>query len=190
MKKRNLTSEKILEQAFLLMEEKETVKSFTMRDLAMSLNVQVPAIYWYFKNKDELVSKMVEEVYSKINSMQVNMINKDSLVTFSINYYSMLKKFPFVVEVISGKGYHMSKEHADTCMYLLKSLQAFGISEEKSYMGMINFHSYLLGTLVNTSLKESIDSYMNKKDNMEDIEFSFKKGMEYWLTGILGESNK
>jgi len=51
----------ILHQAFAVLNELG-LEGLTLRRLASRLNVQAPAIYWHFKNKQELLDEMATEV--------------------------------------------------------------------------------------------------------------------------------
>ena len=50
--------------AALLLLDREGFEGLTLRSLAKDLNVQAPALYWHFKNKQELLDEMATQVYS------------------------------------------------------------------------------------------------------------------------------
>ncbi len=56
--------EKITNQALRLL-KKEGLKSFSMRKLAETLAIDPMTIYYYFKNKDQLLAELVDVVFRK-----------------------------------------------------------------------------------------------------------------------------
>jgi TetR/AcrR family transcriptional regulator, tetracycline repressor protein len=52
----------ILSQAFALLNE-TGLEGLTLRRLAARLGIQAPAIYWHFKNKQELLDEMATQVF-------------------------------------------------------------------------------------------------------------------------------
>lgn len=52
----------ILHHAFILLNE-TGLEGLTLRRLAARLNVQAPAIYWHFKNKQDLLDEMATQVF-------------------------------------------------------------------------------------------------------------------------------
>jgi TetR/AcrR family tetracycline transcriptional repressor len=49
--------------AALLLLNREGFDGLTLRNLAKDLSVQAPALYWHFKNKQELLDEMATQVY-------------------------------------------------------------------------------------------------------------------------------
>ena len=61
---------KILKKAFDLMGRK-SIKEVSMREIASVCNVTKPALYYYFKNKDEICYEIMKSVMEKqINSLK------------------------------------------------------------------------------------------------------------------------
>lgn len=65
MIKKNITKEIIIEKALELLYEKG-LPQLTMRNLAAKLHVKAPALYWYMKNKQELLQLLAEHISSQI----------------------------------------------------------------------------------------------------------------------------
>ena len=57
-----LDRETLLREALILLDEKG-LQGLSMRALAARLNVQAPAFYWHFRNKDELLGHMSAAIY-------------------------------------------------------------------------------------------------------------------------------
>ena len=56
-----LSKEKIITAALALNDE-VGLNDLTLRKLAATLDIQAPALYWYFKSKDELIDYMAEQI--------------------------------------------------------------------------------------------------------------------------------
>src|SRR5699024_5877029 len=56
-----LKKERIVAEALKLL-DKNGLEGVTLRKLAKELNVQAPALYWHFKNKNALVKDMAETI--------------------------------------------------------------------------------------------------------------------------------
>lgn len=184
LKKRELTKEKVLNQAFKLIQERKSIKSLTMRELATSLDVQVSAIYWYFKDKNSLIQAMIDIVFKEVNEKQSSTATRETVKEFALHYYQILFKHPFVVEAITSQEYGLSDSQLETLLYFKSLLMKLGVSEEVAYLSTINFHGYMLGTLLSVPLEQSIKKKMSvsyKTDN----ETLYKLGINIWLSGIL-----
>ena len=58
-KKRNLSRRRILDAAFVVLDE-QGLDGMTLRSIAQKLDVQAPALYRHFKNKDEVLIEMAQ----------------------------------------------------------------------------------------------------------------------------------
>src|SRR5215467_10280444 len=59
-----LTREKVVRTALRLL-DKVGLDGLTLRKLAAELRVQAPALYWHFKNKQELLDEMATSVLTE-----------------------------------------------------------------------------------------------------------------------------
>jgi len=63
MKARTPLDRKSVVATALRLLNREGIEGLTLRRLAKELRVQAPALYWHFKNKQELLDEMATEVY-------------------------------------------------------------------------------------------------------------------------------
>lgn len=76
-KKENKTSkEEIKLKAFELM-ARQGIKSISMRQIAESCGVSKPVLYYYFKDKDDLLFQMIKERLDEINKVLNQGLEKD-----------------------------------------------------------------------------------------------------------------
>src|SRR5271168_2267426 len=69
-----LDRESVVATALRLL-NKEGIEGLTLRRLAKELRVQAPALYWHFKNKQELLDEMATQVYRE-GFRQIDMPSK------------------------------------------------------------------------------------------------------------------
>ncbi|MFJ8009622.1 TetR/AcrR family transcriptional regulator [Streptomyces fagopyri] len=60
-----LDKKKVVETALRLLNE-TGLDGLTLRAIAKELNVQAPALYWHFRNKQELLDEMATEMYRRM----------------------------------------------------------------------------------------------------------------------------
>ena len=76
-KKENKTSkEEIKLKAFELM-ARQGIKSISMRQIAEACGVSKPVLYYYFKDKDDLLFQMIKERLDEINKILNQGLEKD-----------------------------------------------------------------------------------------------------------------
>ncbi|MCW7463155.1 TetR/AcrR family transcriptional regulator [Leptospira limi] len=88
--------EKITNQALRLL-KKEGLKSFSMRKLAEKLSIDPMTIYYYFKNKDQLLAELVDVVfrnfYEGLQLEEGRAKEKEKLETVLIEYRSFFIQY-------------------------------------------------------------------------------------------------
>ncbi|WP_442637286.1 TetR/AcrR family transcriptional regulator [Rossellomorea marisflavi] len=60
-----VSEETILKASWSLLEE-GGIEKFSMRKLAVRLGIQAPSLYWYFKSKQDLYQRLVNQISKKI----------------------------------------------------------------------------------------------------------------------------
>ncbi len=56
----------IIQAAFDILAETQALSQLSMRNIANRIHVQAPALYWYFKNKQQLLQKMAETMEEEL----------------------------------------------------------------------------------------------------------------------------
>ena len=62
--KRSLSQDRIIEAALALLKE-HGLAGLSLRDIALQLDIKAPALYWHFKNKEELIDYIAEAILRK-----------------------------------------------------------------------------------------------------------------------------
>ena len=75
-KEKKTSKEKIKLKAFKLM-AKQGIKNISMREIAQACGVSKPVLYYYFKDKDDLLFQMIKERFEEINKALKLGLEKD-----------------------------------------------------------------------------------------------------------------
>ena len=75
-KEKKTSKEEIKLKAFKLM-AKQGIKNISMREIAQACGVSKPVLYYYFKDKDDLLFQMIKERFEEINKALKLGLEKD-----------------------------------------------------------------------------------------------------------------
>ena len=94
-----LSQEMIIQSAFTILAETQELSKLSMRNLAQKNDVKAPALYWHFKNKQELLQKMAEVMENELVIPDPHLPWQERLVQFMENYYDLYTQFPCGAEL-------------------------------------------------------------------------------------------
>ncbi|MBM7710829.1 TetR/AcrR family transcriptional regulator C-terminal domain-containing protein [Enterococcus xiangfangensis] len=164
MAENKLTREKIVQEAFDLLAENQTIEALSMRKLATRLHVQAPALYWYFNNKQALLQKMIETMEEELIIPDQNLVWHEQLFQFMESYYDLYTKFPCgaELEIHTVPAYPSRLEHLETMAQLLISI---GLSPVESHNALLSMHHLLIGQLIDQQHEDILRKDSLKKQN-------------------------
>lgn len=147
MTENKLTREIIIQEAFNLLEESQTIEALSMRKLATRLHVQAPALYWYFSSKQALLQKMIETMEEELVLPDKNLAWHEQLFQFMEHYYDLYTRFPCgaEIEIHTIPAYPSRLEHLEQMAQLLISA---GLSPIESHNALLSMHHLLIGQLI------------------------------------------
>ncbi len=150
-----LSKEKIIQTAFDILAEKRSIEGLSMRNLANALNVKAPAIYWYFKDKQDLLQNMAETMEQQLRLPDSSLEATEQLIAFMNAYYDLYTQFPCgaELEINTVPAYASRLEHIETMNQLL--LQQ-GYSLAQSRHAVISLHYLLIGYLIDQQKEEQL----------------------------------
>jgi len=96
--KGSLGKEQIISAAKLLMEQTESIPS--IRALSTELNVDAMAIYYYFKNKNELLEEITTSLISDIYCPKKSNEWESELLKLSKSYLLSLERYNGLLEIL------------------------------------------------------------------------------------------
>lgn len=150
-----LSQEIIIQNAFEILAEKKELSALSMRNLAKKLDVQAPALYWYFKNKQQLLQKMAETIEDGLVVPNATMPWKQQLLQFMENYYDLYSQFPCAaeIEINTVPAFPSRLEHLETMTQLLIT-QKF--SPQQSHQAISALHNLLIGQLMDYQQEQKL----------------------------------
>ncbi|TDR55648.1 TetR/AcrR family transcriptional regulator C-terminal domain-containing protein [Paenilisteria rocourtiae] len=98
-KKRNLTKEKII-LASLEVLQKNGIQNLSMRKVAEAMNVQAPAIYWHFKNKQDLLQGLASYISSQIELPDPALPWQEKARSLAIRSHNAMREIPDGAEIM------------------------------------------------------------------------------------------
>lgn len=99
MAKKNINKETITEAALELLHEKG-LSHVSMRNLAAKLNVKAPALYWYIKNKQELLQLLAEYISTQIIFPDQNDDWEEEIILLSLENRRVMLSIPDGAEIM------------------------------------------------------------------------------------------
>jgi len=99
LSKKNVNKETITEVALEILHEKG-ISHLTMRNVAAKLKVKAPALYWYIKNKHELLQLLADYICSLISIPKRKDDWVEEIFELSNNIRSVLLSIPDAAEIL------------------------------------------------------------------------------------------
>jgi TetR/AcrR family transcriptional regulator, tetracycline repressor protein len=140
----------ILHHAFQILNESGP-ESLTLRRLAKALGVQAPAIYWHFKNKQELLDEMGTQVLREAIAQPSGSEAAESWQVWAMAYGLGLRRI--LLRYREGARIFSGTYLTDTTVYdameaSLRILTSAGFSLREAVAGMGTLYSYAIGFVI------------------------------------------
>lgn len=163
MSKKNLSKEKIIDATFDLLAKTHDLKKLSMRKLAASLDVQAPAIYWYFKNKQELLQALSETISEAIPYPSSQHSWQEQATELGLVMFDVYQKFPCAPEIMMATIPY-SVTRMKRLEYFSALLFQSGFSFDETFDGVIAFNHYVMGATVNLMEERRLRSELFHQD--------------------------
>ncbi|ASW75871.1 TetR family transcriptional regulator [Chryseobacterium piperi] len=150
MRNRDLNKENIIKQKAIEIIVKDGLNGFTINKLAKACNISVGTPYVYYKDKDDLITKLVIEEGNKMESQINEGFDPDSSFEEGLrvqwtNRYRYAIKNPMILPFLEQiNNSHYSQQFAE-------------MFNEKPGMFMSEFKNNLLSFIANTVKRREID---------------------------------
>ncbi|MDA2139079.1 TetR/AcrR family transcriptional regulator C-terminal domain-containing protein [Bacillus cereus group sp. Bc256] len=152
----HISEEKIIEASWKLLNS-EGIEQFTMRKLAIELNIQAPTIYWYFNNKQNLFQALANEVAREIiNDLPKTGTWREQLFLSTQVIRQKLKKFPCSAQILLKS--RPESDYLKLVDCLLQMIDTTNLSDEQKF-------SYV-SLVFNFVIHYAIDEYEQRMVNM------------------------
>ncbi|WP_445487278.1 TetR/AcrR family transcriptional regulator C-terminal domain-containing protein [Niallia sp. 03133] len=141
MTKKKVNKESITEAALEILHEKG-LASLSMRNVAAKLEVQAPALYWYIKNKQELLQLIAEYLSSQINFPKKTNDWKEEIKALALETRRVLLSVPNGAEIMMDTLPTTNKR-----LYAINSMLALfhraNFPEDKIFQSVISINNYV-----------------------------------------------
>lgn len=137
----------IIQAAFDILAETQALSQLSMRNIANRIHVQAPALYWYFKNKQQLLQKMAETMEDELALPDPTLPWNEQLLQYMENYYDLYTRFPCgaELEINTVPAFPSRLEHLEQMIQLLVRE---GFSVTQSHQAIASLHNLLIGQLM------------------------------------------
>ncbi|MGN8982917.1 TetR family transcriptional regulator [Enterococcus villorum] len=180
-----LSQEMIIQSAFTILAETQELSKLSMRNLAQKTDVKAPALYWHFKNKQELLQKMAEVMENELVIPDPHLPWQERLVQFMENYYDLYTQFPCgaELEINTIPSYGSRLEHLEIMIQIL--IQE-GFSLNLSRQAVAALHNLLIGQLMDHQHEQNLrQKIISGNHFLKDAIFSMKSYVEdHELSGL------
>jgi TetR/AcrR family tetracycline transcriptional repressor len=139
-----LDEARVLDAAFAVLET-HGFEGLTIRRIADELGVKNPALYWHFRNKQEIVNRMAARLLGKLAEADIDGTAwRPWLEGMARTYRRTLLGARDGAELLSNANLSRSEQVADY-QRGLKFLASFGFSDRDALIGMTATFDYALG---------------------------------------------
>jgi TetR/AcrR family transcriptional regulator, tetracycline repressor protein len=140
----------ILNQAFAILNE-SGLENLTLRRLSARLGVKAPAIYWHFKNKQELLDEMGTQVLRDALDEAPTFDLAQSWQDWALNYCLGLRRI--LLRYREGARMFSGTYLTDPSLYApmeasLRKLTGAGFSLRQSAVGLSVLYCYVIGFVI------------------------------------------
>lgn len=143
----NLEPEKVLTAAFQLLDE-AGFSGLTLRHLAARLDVKAAALYWHFKNKqdlvDQLAAKIIFDEFRKVRHLMNEADWKTVLTVTATGFRDALRRYRDGALTIASADISRT-EASESELFVLARLVEEGFTPESASMALFSVTRYTLG---------------------------------------------
>ncbi len=146
----------ILNQAFSILNE-SGLESLTLRRLAARLGVKAPAIYWHFRNKQELLDEMGTQVLREAVDEAPTFDAAQSWQDWALNYCLGLRRT--LLRYREGARMFSGTYLTDASLFApmeasLRKLTGAGFSLRQSAVGLSVLYCYVVGFVIEEQARD------------------------------------
>ncbi|MGM9904035.1 hypothetical protein A5844_002525 [Enterococcus sp. 10A9_DIV0425] len=173
-----LSQASIIAIAFDILAEKQDLTKLSMRQLAQKANVQAPALYWYFKNKQQLLQKMAETMENALVIPDPTLDWQEQIIQFMENYYDLYTTFPCgaQLEIHTVPSFPSRLDHLEK---MIQVLVQEGFSITQSQQTITALQNLLIGQLMDHQQEQQLRQKISDGDHfLADAVTSMKTYVE------------
>ncbi|MEJ0072856.1 MAG: TetR/AcrR family transcriptional regulator C-terminal domain-containing protein [Candidatus Saccharibacteria bacterium] len=188
--------QRIIDAALELLKQ-DGLANISLRKLAGMVDMQAPALYWYFKSKEDLVDYMAEEILRKefhdLQPRQAEESWQDWLTGVMIRLRKAMLAYPDGARTVAGAHLYPAVTLAQLSEITLQSLENAGVDLEIARNIMMTTTNYTFGfvieeqaapTATSEEIAEFLEPYPTMVRALAHIDFSRDTADESFRTGL------
>jgi TetR/AcrR family transcriptional regulator, tetracycline repressor protein len=162
----------ILNQAFSILND-AGLEALTLRRLAARLGVKAPAIYWHFKNKQELLDEMATQVFRDASQEAPPFDAGQSWQDWALSYGLALRRT--LLRYREGAKMFSGTYLTDPSLFApmeisLRKLTGSGFSLQQAVVGLGALYCYVIGFVIEEQAVELAPGRPNPKYDLSERE--------------------
>jgi len=197
--KPNDTQQRIIEAALTLLQD-QGLESLTQRKLATTVHMQAPALYWHFRNKEELVDHMAQAILDKeftdIQVCTASQTWQDWLIDHMMRLRRAMLAYPDGARVVAGARLYPAVTLAKLLDTGLASLYNAGIDVKTARRIVTTATTYTFGYVIEEQaapteqeiaqidLPAFLDSYPHLAKSLSEDDYTSRNQDEDYLAGL------
>lgn len=139
-----ISEDRILEASWELLGE-EGIEKFSMRRLADRLGIQAPSLYWYFKSKQDLYTRLANQVSKTIvEEFHTEGDWKEQLGGLAVTIRSVLVRYPCSTQLMM-ETFPLEPDIIRFTNRMLLCLESTPLGEEQKLQAVLTLTNYVLG---------------------------------------------
>ncbi|MBP6116747.1 MAG: TetR/AcrR family transcriptional regulator C-terminal domain-containing protein [Neisseriaceae bacterium] len=150
------------------------LEGLTMRKLAQALKIQVPSLYWHFKNKEALLEAVADTLLASVAQQPITLDEEWStqLMAVATDIRQALLRRRDGARFLATT-YPISENGARVTTYMIQLLKNAGADEQTATWSVIAMISYVIGfTIEEQSLS---NKNLSKKQHGDALQAIFHK---------------
>ncbi len=179
-----LTKEKIVDEAIALLHERG-LKHVTLRNLADRLDMKAPSLFWYIKNKDELLCLIDETIFRQcVESIPTCGTWQEWMHAYGISIWEAQSKAPDIPNLITQVN--LSDQTRETLFELIRDkLSVFELDIKTAMKIQASVQALITGWTVLTNARHA-ERRLKKEfsPNKEDVSSAMSVLISGWETKI------
>lgn len=160
----NQRQEQIIAAALELLAE-QGLNSLSLRDIAKRIHLQAPALYWYFKSKDDLIDYMAEAILQKefqtMQPRQDGQTWQDWLTQHMLRLRRAMLAYPDGARVVAGARLYPALTLALSLETALMSLYSGGVDLQTARRITMTAKTYTFGYVIEEQSAPTAEQLQN-----------------------------
>lgn len=147
----NINQQRIIDAALELLDE-DGLNNLSLRKLAARLDMQAPALYWHFKNKEVLIDYMAEAIlqseFKELNARKPEEPWQDWLISICVRLRNAVRAHRDGARVVAGAHLYPAVTLMKLFEVSMESLTSAGLELQRANLIITTASHFAFGTVI------------------------------------------